>query len=50
MTAMLKEAAPLTQEEAERLLGSLSEDLKKFKRRQLQGEVQDLFKDQGKDW
>ncbi len=50
MNAMLKEAAPLTQEEAERLLGSLSEDLKKFKRRQLQGEMQDLFKDQGKDW
>lgn len=50
MNALLKEAAPLSRKDAERLLGSLNEDLKKFKRRQMQGEMQDLFKDQGKDW
>lgn len=50
MDRLLKEAAPMSEEEAERLLGSLNEDLKKFKRRQMQGEMQDLFKEQRKDW
>ncbi|CAI2718171.1 tetratricopeptide repeat protein [Nitrospina watsonii] len=50
MDRLLKEAVPMSKEEAERLLGSLNEDLKKFKRRQMQGEMQDLFKEQRKDW
>lgn len=50
MRKLLHEAAPMSREEAERLLGSLNENLKKYKHRQMQGEMKDLFKEQGKDW
>ncbi|MFQ5481983.1 MAG: tetratricopeptide repeat protein [Nitrospinaceae bacterium] len=40
----------MTPEEADRWLQSLNEDLKKFSRRQLQGEMKDLFVPQGKGW
>ena len=40
----------MTQEEADRWLGSLSEDLKKITRRQMQGQMKDVFADHDKDW
>jgi len=46
----LREMTQLTPEEAERWLGSLSEDLKKITRRQMQGKMKDMFTDHDKDW
>lgn len=46
----LREMAPMTPEEAELWLGSLSEDLKKITRRQMQGQMKDMFADHDKDW
>jgi len=50
MKNLLHEMAPMSREEAERWLNSLNEDVKKYKKRQMQGEMQDLFNDQKKDW
>jgi Ca-activated chloride channel family protein len=46
----LREMTQMTPEEAERWLGSLAEDLKKFTRRQMQGQMKDVFADHDKDW
>jgi Ca-activated chloride channel homolog len=46
----LREMTQMTPEEAERWLGSLSEDLKKITRRQMQGQMKDVFADHDKDW
>ena len=46
----LQEMTQMTSEEAERWLGSLSEDLKKITRRQMQGKMKDMFADHDKDW
>lgn len=46
----LQEMIQMTPEEAERWLGSLSEDLKKITRRQMQGRMKDMFVDHDKDW
>jgi Ca-activated chloride channel family protein len=46
----LQKMTQMTQEEAERWLGSLSEDLKKITRRQMQGQMKDVFADHDKDW
>ncbi len=46
----LREMTQMTPGEAERWLGSLSEDLKKITRRQMQGEMEDMFADHDKDW
>jgi Ca-activated chloride channel homolog len=46
----LREMTQMTPEEAERWLGSLSEDLKKITRRQMQGQMKDMFADHDKDW
>ena len=46
----LQEMTQMTPEEAERWLGSLSEDLKKITRRQMQGKMKDMFTDHDKDW
>jgi truncated hemoglobin YjbI len=49
----LREMTQMTQmtpEEADRWLGSLSEDLKKFTRRQMQGQMKDVFANHDKDW
>jgi len=48
--AALQEMSRMTPEEAERWLGSLSEDLKKITRRQMQGQMKDVFADHDKDW
>ncbi len=50
MADVLHQMAPMTQEEAERWLTSLDEDLKKFMRKQLQGQMKDVFVDPEKDW
>jgi Ca-activated chloride channel family protein len=47
---VLREMTRMTPEEAERWLGSLSEDLKKITRRQMQGQMKDVFVDHDKDW
>ncbi|NIW08643.1 MAG: tetratricopeptide repeat protein [Nitrospinaceae bacterium] len=46
----LEEMTRMSPEEAERWLGSLSEDLKKITRRQMQGRMKDMFVDHDKDW
>jgi Ca-activated chloride channel family protein len=46
----LQEMTRMTPEEADRWLGSLSEDLKKITRRQMQGQMKDVFADHDKDW
>ena len=46
----LQEMTRMSPEEAERWLGSLSEDLKKITRRQMQGDMKDMFADHDKDW
>lgn len=46
----LQEMTKMSPEEAERWLGSLSEDLKKIARRQMQGTMKDMFVDHDKDW
>ncbi|MDH5762819.1 MAG: tetratricopeptide repeat protein [Nitrospinota bacterium] len=46
----LREMTEMSPEEAERWLGSLSEDLKSITRRQMQGEMKDMFADHDKDW
>ena len=46
----LQEMIQMSPEEAERWLGSLSEDLKKITRRQMQGQMKDMFVDHDKDW
>jgi Ca-activated chloride channel homolog len=46
----LREMTQMTPEEAERWLGSLSEDLKQITRRQMQGQMKDMFADHDKDW
>ena len=46
----LHQMTQMTPEEAERWLGSLSEDLKKISRRQMQGHMQNMFTDHDKDW
>lgn len=46
----IQDIAAMSREEAERWLNSLHEDLKKFSRRQLQGQMEDLFVKGGKDW
>jgi Ca-activated chloride channel family protein len=46
----LQEMTQMTPEEAERWLNSLSEDLKKVTRRQMQGKMKDMFADHDKDW
>lgn len=46
----LREMTQMSPEEAERWLGSLSEDLKKITRRQMQGNMKDMFVDHDKDW
>ncbi len=46
----LQEMIQMTPEEAERWLGSLSEDLKKISRRQMQGQMKDMFVDHDKNW
>lgn len=45
-----QETTPMTPEEAERWLGSISEDLKKMTRRQIQGKMTDTFIDHDKNW
>lgn len=45
-----QEMTQMTPEEAERWLGSISEDLKKIKRRQMEGNVTDSFADHDKNW
>ena len=46
----LQQMTRMTPEEAERWLGSLSEDLKKITRRQMQGQMKDVFADNDQDW
>ena len=46
----LQQMTRMTPEEADRWLGSLSEDLKKITRRQMQGQMKDMFVDHDKDW
>ncbi len=46
----LQEMIQMSPEEAERWLGSLSEDLKKITRRQMQGQMKDMFVDHDQDW
>jgi Ca-activated chloride channel family protein len=46
----LHEMTRMTPEEADRWLGSLSEDLKKITRRQMQGKMKDVFADNDQDW
>lgn len=46
----LRKMTPMTPEEAERWLGSLSEDLKKITRRQMQGQMKDMFANHDRDW
>ena len=46
----LQKMTQMTPEEAERWLDSLSEDLKKVTRRQMQGKMKDMFADHDKDW
>jgi len=46
----LREMTQMTPEEAERWLDSLSEDLKKVARHQMQGKMKDMFADHDKDW
>jgi Ca-activated chloride channel family protein len=46
----LQQMTQMTSEEAERWLNSLSEDLKKVTRRQMQGKMKDMFADHDKDW
>lgn len=46
----LREMTQMIPEEAERWLGSLSEDLKKITRRQIQGQMKDMFANHDKDW
>ncbi len=46
----LHQMTQMTPEEAERWLGSLSENLKKISRRQMQGQMQDMFTENEKDW
>ena len=46
----MKESDTLSEEDAERWLSSLSEDYKKFFKRQNQGEMKDLFNYKGNDW
>ena len=46
----LTESAQMTPEEAERWLGSISEDLKTITRRQMEGNVTDSFADHDKNW
>ena len=46
----LQEMTQMTPEEAERWLGSLSEDLKKITRRQMQGQMKDMFAHHEQDW
>ena len=46
----LQEMIQMSPEEAQRWLGSLSEDLKKITRRQMQGQMKDMFVDHDKDW
>jgi Ca-activated chloride channel family protein len=46
----LRKMTQMTPEEAERWLDSLSEDLKKVTRRQMQGKMKDMFADHDKDW
>jgi len=50
MADVLHQMAPMTREEAERWLTSLDEDLKKFMRKQMQGQMKDVFVDPEKDW
>ncbi len=40
----------MNKDEADRWLNSLNEDLKKMSRRQVQGQMKDLFVEDGKDW
>lgn len=44
------DSGELSEEEAERWLSSLTEDHKKFSRKQAQGNMKDLFNYKGKDW
>lgn len=46
----LHQMAPMTQKEAERWLAAMDEDLKKVMRKQLQGQMKDIFVDPDKDW
>ena len=46
----IQQMTQMTPEEAERWLGSLSEDLKTITRRQMQGKMKDVFEDHDKDW
>lgn len=46
----MKDSDALSEEEAERWLSSLSEDNKKFLKRQNQGKMKDIFNYKGNDW
>ncbi len=46
----IEQITSMSKEEAEQWLDSLNEDIKKFNRRQMQGEMKDVFVNNGKDW
>ncbi len=46
----MKEITSMNKAEADRWLNSLNEDLRKINRRQMQGQMKDLFVEDGKDW
>ncbi len=50
MAKAMQEITSMNKDEADRWLNSLNEDLKKMSRRQVQGQMKDLFVEGGKDW
>ncbi|QPJ63175.1 MAG: tetratricopeptide repeat protein [Candidatus Nitronauta litoralis] len=50
MAKAMQEITSMNKDEADRWLNSLDEDLKKMSRRQVQGQMKDLFVEGGKDW
>ncbi len=46
----IEQITSMSKQEAEQWLDSLNEDIKKFNRRQMQGEMKDVFVNNGKDW
>lgn len=50
MAKAMHEITSMNKDEADRWLNSLNEDLKKMSRRQVQGQMKDLFVEGGKDW
>ncbi len=50
MAKAMQEVTSMNKDEADRWLNSLNEDLKKMSKRQVQGQMKDLFVEGGKDW